>query len=55
MMLIQKIHCIAVKVNKLELKPRACPFLRTVLICRHKTVSKWHYLKELMSGIAWLG
>ncbi len=54
-MLIQKIHCIAVKANKLEIKPRACPFLRKVSQYKHKTVSKWHYLKELMSGLAWLG
>ncbi len=54
-MLIQKIHCIATKAHKLEVKPRACPFLRTVSHCRHKTVSKWHYLKELMSGLVWLG
>lgn len=54
-MLIQKIHCVAKKADKLELNPRACPFLRTVSHCRKNTISKWIYLKELMSGLAWLG
>lgn len=54
-MLIRKIHCVVTQVNKLELKPRACPFLKTVSICKNKTVTKWQYFKELMAGLAWIG
>jgi len=54
-MLVQKIHCVVTKVNKLELHPRECPFLRTVSICKYKTVTKWQYFKELMAGLAWVG
>lgn len=54
-MLIQKIHCVTRRANMVELKPRSCPFLRTVSMCKHKTVSKWQYLKEIMAGLAWSG
>jgi len=54
-MLIQKIHCVAKRTNKLELKPRDCPFLRTVSICRVKTITKWQCFKDIMAELAWSG
>lgn len=54
-MLIRKIHCVVTRVNKMELHPQACPFLRSVSICKNKTVTKWQYFKELMAGLAWIG
>jgi len=54
-MLIQKIHCVTTKAKQMEIKPRYCPFLRTVSMCKYKTISKWQYLKEIMAGVAWSG
>lgn len=54
-MLIQKIHCVTAKTYKLDLKPRECPFLQTVSKCKHRTISKWQYFKELMADLAWIG
>ena len=54
-MLIQKIHCVTAKADKFDLNPRECPFLKTLSTCKHKTVTKWHYFKEIMAGLAWAG